>query len=203
MAPNGHIPCLYATHSTSASSMTSSPVQPNDKPWELNLINIASVKPPSKSNDNALFTRDECKPVQLSVSDYRRLRQDGFLKVEGLIPPDCQQISEHMDSVIQGKETANGFPAIYPSMPEAERVARFSRVHNAHRVHPLHKRFLLHPGILDVLEQVNGPDVLALQSMMFFKQPGQPGQGYVAKFLVSFLPITQDVSSSEKQKARN
>jgi phytanoyl-CoA hydroxylase len=158
--------------------MTSTPFLPNDKPWELNLINIASVEPPSKTNDNASFTKDKHDPVKLSVSDYRTLRQDGFLKVEGLIPPeDIQQISEHMDSVIQGKETANGFPVIDPSMPEAERVARFSRVHNAHRVHPLHERFLLHPRILDVLEQVNGPDVLVLQSMMFFKQPGQPGQG--------------------------
>jgi hypothetical protein len=62
-------------------------------------------------------------------------------------------------------------------MAQAERVARFSRIHNAHRVHALHERFLLHPRILDVIEQLNGPDVLALQSMMFFKQPGQSGQG--------------------------
>jgi phytanoyl-CoA hydroxylase len=37
---------------------------------------------------------------------------------------------------------------------------------------------LLHPRALDGLEALIGPDVLALQSMLFFKQPGQPGQGY-------------------------
>ena len=37
---------------------------------------------------------------------------------------------------------------------------------------------MLQPRILDVLEALIGPDVLALQTMLFFKQPGQPGQGY-------------------------
>jgi hypothetical protein len=114
----------------------------------------------------------------LSVTDYRKLRQDGFLKCSGLIPKkDIDDLSKHMDNVLSGTETAPGFPKIDASMSEAERVTRFSRIHNAHRVHAMHERFLLHPRILDVLQQVNGPDVLALQSMCFFKQPGQPGQG--------------------------
>ena len=82
-----------------------------------------------------------------------------------------------MDNVLQGAETAPGFPTIDPSMPETQRNAAFERIHNAHRVHALHERFLLHPRILDIVEQLTGPDVLALQSMMFFKQPGQLGQG--------------------------
>ena len=148
------------------------------KPWEHNLISVGSVEPPPKSNKNVLFTRDKYEPVRLSVSDYRKLRQDGFVKVEALISPeDIKEMSMHMDRVVQGKETATGFPTIDPAMPEAERVERFSRIHNAHRVHPLHERFLLHPRILNVLEQINGPDILALQSMAFFKQPGQHGQG--------------------------
>ena len=86
-------------------------------------------------------------------------------------------MSKHMDDVLMGRDTAPGFPQIDSAMPESQRIAVFSRIHNAHRVHALHERFLLHPRILDVLEQLNGPDVLALQSMSFFKQPGNPGQG--------------------------
>ena len=37
---------------------------------------------------------------------------------------------------------------------------------------------MLHPCIVDVLEALIGPDVLALQTMLFFKQPGQAGQGF-------------------------
>ena len=88
-------------------------------------------------------------------------------------------MSKHMDDVLAGRDTAPGFPHIDLSMPESQRIAAFSRIHNAHRVHALHERFLLHPRVLGVLEQLNGPDVLALQSMSFFKQPGQTGQGSV------------------------
>ncbi|KAH7316871.1 hypothetical protein B0I35DRAFT_461460 [Stachybotrys elegans] len=162
------------------------------RPWEHNLISVGSIQPPPRTDENALFTRDKYDPVQLSVDDYRKLQSDGFVKIEALIPhEDVQEMSLHMDRVIQGAETAKGFPAIDPSMPEAERVERFSRVHNAHRVHPLHERFLLHPRILDVLEQLDGPDVLALQSMAFFKQPGHPGQGYHQdSYYIPTLPNT-------------
>jgi hypothetical protein len=151
------------------------------KPWEANSISVGSVQPSSKTNENAGFTRASYQPVRLLVDDYRKLKQDGFVKVESLIPQeDIRAMSAHMDRVIEGIETAPGFPAINRYMAEAERVARFSRIHNAHRVHALHERFLL-----DVIEQLNGPDVLALQSMTFFKQPGQPGQGLVVLFLLT------------------
>jgi hypothetical protein len=81
-----------------------------------------------------------------------------------------------MDDVLAGKETAREFPRIDPSFSASQRVAAFSRIHSAHRVHALHERFLQHPRILDVVEHLSGPDILALQSMVFFKEPGQPGQ---------------------------
>ena len=156
------------------------------KPWDANSISIGSLQPSSKTNENAGFTRASYQPVPLLVEDYRKLKQDGFVKIKSLIPQeDIRAMSAHMDRVIEGIETAPGFPAINPDMAEAERVARFSRIHNAHRVHALHERFLLHPRILDVIEQLSGPDVLALQSMAFFKQPGQPGQGLVVLFLLT------------------
>lgn len=47
-----------------------------------------------------------------------------------------------------------------------------------HRKLEIHERYLLHPRILDVLEVLIGPDVMAMQTMLFLKAPGQPGQGY-------------------------
>jgi ectoine hydroxylase-related dioxygenase (phytanoyl-CoA dioxygenase family) len=42
----------------------------------------------------------------------------------------------------------------------------------------LHERYLLHPQVLDVLQALIGPDLLALQTMLFLKPPGKPGQGW-------------------------
>src|SRR4029453_2150415 len=42
----------------------------------------------------------------------------------------------------------------------------------------IHERYLLHQRIVDVVAGLVGPDVLALQTMLFVKGPGSPGQGY-------------------------
>jgi len=47
-----------------------------------------------------------------------------------------------------------------------------------HRQLELHERYMLHPRVLDVLEVIIGPDVLAMQTMLFLKGPGKPGQGW-------------------------
>ena len=47
-----------------------------------------------------------------------------------------------------------------------------------HRRLELHERYLLHPRVLDVLEALIGPDVCAVQTMLFLKPPGKPGQGW-------------------------
>ncbi len=100
--------------------------------------------------------------------------------MRGLVPDaDITEMNDHMDAMLSGKETIKEATILAdigirdtPKKPED-----WLRAHMLHRRHALHERFLLHPRILDVLEALIGPDVLALQSMLFFKQPGQPGQG--------------------------
>jgi hypothetical protein len=115
----------------------------------------------------------------VSVQEYVTFHEQGFLIVHNLVPmEDVQELNEHMDRIIAGTES---FPGVKPPPAEWDpdkKVSYYLRVHMLHRVLPIHERFLLHPRVLDVLEALIGPDVLALQSMLFFKQPGQPGQGY-------------------------
>ncbi len=119
------------------------------------------------------------EPYRVSVQEYVTFREQGFLVVRGLVPQDdVQEMNEHMDRVLAGREH---FPGVTPPPDDWDpdkKVAYYLRVHMLHRVLPIHERFLLHPRVLDVLEVLIGPDVLALQSMLFFKQPGQVGQGY-------------------------
>jgi ectoine hydroxylase-related dioxygenase (phytanoyl-CoA dioxygenase family) len=71
--------------------------------------------------------------------------------------------------------------------PEA-RLEHLLRIHMLHRRLEIHERYLLHPRVLDVVAALIGPDVLALQSMLFVKRPGSSGQGYHQD---SFHIITQ------------
>jgi len=47
-----------------------------------------------------------------------------------------------------------------------------------HLDNELWERYLLYPRVLDVIAALTGPDVLAMQTMLFIKGPGSNGQGF-------------------------
>jgi phytanoyl-CoA hydroxylase len=98
--------------------------------------------------------------TRVSVGDYVRFREEGYLIVRGVLTAaEVAELLEHIDELV------------------AER-SDLLRVHMLHRELEIHERYLLHPRIVDVVAGLIGPDVLALQSMTFVKGPGSPGQGY-------------------------
>ena len=144
--------------------------------------------------------RDERKHPRygVSVDEYVRFRRDGFLIVPGLVPPeDIAELRQHTDDLMQGRLpeqrgstmserdvsrdepiSVQGLEAPPEHLSPEEKAQYFLRIHMLHRKLPLHERYLLHPRILDVLEVLIGPDVMAMQSMLFLKPPGKPGQGW-------------------------
>jgi phytanoyl-CoA hydroxylase len=96
----------------------------------------------------------------VTIDEYVRFREDGFLIVRAVLAPhEVQELLDHVDELV----------ADSPDM---------LRVHMLHRHLEIHERYLLHPRIVDVVAGLAGPDVLALQTMLFVKGPGSPGQGY-------------------------
>ena len=133
----------------------------------------------------------------VSVDEYARFRRDGFLIVRGLVSPEeVAELRQHTLDLMQGslpeqtqemaaRDTGSdmavsiqGLEAPPAHFTPEEKVQYFLRIHMLHRRLALHERFLLHPRVLDVLEALIGPDILALQSMLFLKPPGKPGQGW-------------------------
>jgi ectoine hydroxylase-related dioxygenase (phytanoyl-CoA dioxygenase family) len=93
----------------------------------------------------------------VTVDRYVRYRSEGYLIVRGLVAP--AEVAELLDHVASGP-------------------GGFERRHMLHRELEIHERFMLHPRVLDVVAALVGPDVLALQTMLFVKRPGAEGQGY-------------------------
>jgi ectoine hydroxylase-related dioxygenase (phytanoyl-CoA dioxygenase family) len=94
----------------------------------------------------------------VSVADFVHYQKNGFLIVRDVVSPEeVDELLGHIEALADGS---------------------LLRIHMLHRELPIHERFLLHPRILDVVQALIGPDVLALQSMLFLKPPGSPGQGY-------------------------
>ncbi len=119
------------------------------------------------------------EPYQVRVEEYKAFRRDGYLVVRGLVPPaEARAWAEFTDDMMAGRRVIPGLPAPPENATEAERTYFYDRIHMPHRACEIAERFLLHPRIVDVLEALMGPDILALQTMLFFKQPGQGGQGF-------------------------
>ena len=134
----------------------------------------------------------------VTVDQYTRFRRDGFTVVPGLVSPDeIAELRQHTEDLMQGRlpeqrgrvmaerDTTkdHGVQCQDIEAPPAhlspdEKAQYFLRIHMLHRKLEMHERYLLHPGVLDVLEVLIGPDVLAMQTMLFLKPPGKPGQGW-------------------------
>ena len=140
---------------------------------------------------------------EVALDEYTAFRRDGFLVVRGLVPrEDVEELDRHTRDLMAGRlpeqqtmdeadprregrtvhgGTETSFRHLFrppEGLSDAEKAALFLRIHMLHRHLPLHERFLLHPRVLDVLEVIVGPDVLALQTMLFLKPPGKVGQGW-------------------------
>ncbi len=59
-----------------------------------------------------------------------------------------------------------------------ELLQRFLCIHFPHKISPLMHDASSHPAIVEVLTAVIGPDVKAMQSMLFIKAAGKPGQAW-------------------------
>jgi phytanoyl-CoA hydroxylase len=128
--------------------------------------------------------------TSVTVDEYVRFRSEGFLIVRGLVPEDdVRELTAHIDDLLSGRVEIPDAPAFGDDNKSPEsRLDRLLRIHMLHRRLEIHERFMLHPRILDVVQALAGPDVLALQTMLFVKRPGAAGQGYHQD---SFHIITQ------------
>jgi ectoine hydroxylase-related dioxygenase (phytanoyl-CoA dioxygenase family) len=127
---------------------------------------------------------------RVSVEQYVTFRAQGFLVVRDLVSQDeVAELVAHTEDILHGRVDLPGVPAapVGPGgghsailgpgrLAEVER--RYVRIHMLHRQLEIHERFLLHPRVLDVLEALIGPDVMAMQTMLFLKPPGSDGQGW-------------------------
>jgi phytanoyl-CoA hydroxylase len=113
----------------------------------------------------------------IAVSRYDR---DGYLVVPGALPADLREAA-------RGETTAicRGLRgAIEGAMPADEQdddvavLSRYLCIHFPHKISPLLQDVARHPAVVDALVDVIGPNVKLMQSMLFIKAGGKPGQAW-------------------------
>jgi phytanoyl-CoA hydroxylase len=119
------------------------------------------------------------EPYRVSVEEYKAFRRDGYLVARGVVSrQEIDEMLSHIDDLIAGRVDVEGLDKPQPGETLRDVEKRLLRIHMMHDRIPLWERWMLHPRVLDLVQALIGPDVLAMQTMMFIKGPGSDGQGF-------------------------
>ncbi|WP_052847283.1 phytanoyl-CoA dioxygenase family protein [Streptomyces avicenniae] len=111
-----------------------------------------------------------------------RYARDGFVVLEGVLDrPEIDGLLAEAVAICRGERgPIEGAQAagVRPDDTDDEVLRRFLCVHYPHKLSQLMRDTISHPAIVDPLTQVIGPNVKAMQSMLFIKSEGRPGQAW-------------------------
>ena len=107
-------------------------------------------------------------------------RENGYLVVENCIPAEgIAELREETTQVCRGNRGAyGGITEAKPEESDDEILRRYLCIHFPHKVSEAMKRYVAHPSYVDVLTRIIGPNVKCMQSMLFIKASGKPGQAW-------------------------
>jgi len=107
-------------------------------------------------------------------------RQNGYLVAPDLFTAaEMQELKVETTRIFRGKRgPVEGLLEVAPQMTDAEVLRKYLAIHFPHKLSPMIERSLSHPGIVEVLTHIIGPNVKCMQSMLFVKGPGKPGQSW-------------------------
>lgn len=112
----------------------------------------------------------------VSATDLELWVRDGFHVARGLFAPDeVDAIRERFDLLAAGDPVPGHWE---PRRDRSDVLARYPRVFHPHALDVRDRDVLLDPRVRTVLRALTGEDVVACQSMFYFKPPGARGQAF-------------------------
>ena len=111
------------------------------------------------------------------VSRYHR---DGYVVLpDALSAAEVRALREEAVRICRGElGAAAGVQPSGADEPDELVVRRYLCIHFPHKLSELIYEMLAHPVVVDALTQLIGPNVKAMQSMLFIKSEGKPGQAW-------------------------
>jgi phytanoyl-CoA hydroxylase len=106
--------------------------------------------------------------------------RDGYLVLAGALSAgEVQALRDEAVRICRGELGAvDGVEPAAADEPDEQVVRRYLCVHFPHKLSERMRGTLTHPVVVDALRQRIGPNVKAMQSMLFIKSEGKPGQAW-------------------------
>ncbi len=113
-------------------------------------------------------------------ADLIAYNKTGYHIARNLINPDLiNRLCREGALVCRGERGV--VPGLTPDLrmlSDEEVFQRILAIHFPHHLSALYTNFLSHPVIVDILTHLIGPHVKCMQSILFIKPPGMPGQAW-------------------------
>lgn len=107
-------------------------------------------------------------------------RDRGFLVAENaLSPAEVAELNEETLRICRNE--AGNVAGIGPATPgetDDDVLARVLCIHFPHKINAVMRRVMSHPSLVNVLTRTISPNVKSMQSMLFVKGSGKPGQAW-------------------------
>lgn len=114
-----------------------------------------------------------------TAADAQTYREHGVVILRGAFSPaEVQALRDETLAICRGERgDFQGIDRVPGETPE-ETLARYLCIHFPHKLSRLMRETLAHPRIVEALAPVIGPNVKCMQSMLFIKAAGKPGQAW-------------------------
>lgn len=106
--------------------------------------------------------------------------REGYLVVENaLTASEIKELRSEATAICRGlRGDVRGVEPAHPDEPDDEVLRRYLCIHFPHKLSAVMERYLAHPAIVETLTSIIGPNVKCMQSMLFIKSAGKPGQAW-------------------------
>lgn len=126
------------------------------------------------------------QPDELDESTTAFYEEHGYLVLENaLSEAEVNAVKTETAAICRGDRGefigANADPGdldALKSMSDDEVIKHFLCIHQVHKTSEIIHQYLAHPPLVEVLKRTIGPNVKCMQSMLFIKAPGKPGQSW-------------------------
>ena len=107
-------------------------------------------------------------------------QEHGFIVIEGALDEaEIDELNAEATQICRGERGAvRGVTPAEPGESDLDVLRRYLCIHFPHKISERMYQALAHPAIVEVLTRVIGPNVKCMQSMLFIKASGKPGQAW-------------------------
>ena len=119
-------------------------------------------------------------PARITGDDVAFYRENGYLVVpDALAREEIETLRAETAALCRGERGAvSRLPEASAGDTDDEVLDRILCIHHVHRISPIMYDALSHPVLVEALTRVIGPNVKCMQSMLFIKSNGKPGQAW-------------------------